>query len=55
MQQRAWTSRFTLSEVERERERQIPCDTTYMWNPKYNINERIYETKTDPQIQRTDL
>ena len=24
-----------------ERERQIPYDTTYMWNPKYNMNKSI--------------
>ena len=28
-----------------ERERQMPYDTTYMWNLKY-IDEHIYETKT---------
>ena len=28
-----------------ERERQIPYDITYMWNLKYDTNERIYETK----------
>ena len=38
-----------------ERERQIPYDITYMWNLKYDINQHIYETKTDSQIQRTDL
>ena len=30
-----------------ERERQIPYDITYTWNPKYDTNEPIYET--DPQ------
>ena len=29
-----------------ERERQIPCDITYMWNIKYNTNESIYETES---------
>ena len=38
-----------------ERERVIPCDITYMWNLKYDTNEHIYETKTDSQIERTDL
>ena len=33
-----------------ERETQIPYDSTYMWNIKYNTNEHIYETKTDSQI-----
>ena len=31
------------------RERQKPYNSTYMWNLKYNANELIYETKTDPQ------
>jgi len=26
-----------------------------MWNLNYNTNQPIYETKTDSQIQRTDL
>ena len=26
-------------------ERQIPCDTTYMWNLKYDTNEPIYKTE----------
>ena len=26
-----------------------------MWNLKYNTNEPLYETETDPQTQRTDL
>ena len=38
-----------LSEVKSERERQIPYDTTYMWNLKYDTNELIYETETDTQ------
>ena len=25
------------------RERQMPCDITYMWNLKYDTNELIYE------------
>ena len=36
-----------------ERERQISYDITYMWNLKYDTNERIYETETDSQIKRT--
>ena len=27
-----------------DRERQITCDITYLWNPKYDSNEPIYET-----------
>ena len=38
-----------------ERERQMPYHITYMCNIKYDPNERIYETETDSQIQRTDL
>ena len=37
-----------LSEVNK-RERQIPYAITYMWNPKYDTNEPIYETKTESQ------
>ena len=29
-----------------ERERQIPYDTTYMWNLK-NTNKSVYKTETD--------
>ena len=32
-----------------ERERQILYDITCMWNLKYDTNEPIYETETDPQ------
>jgi len=32
-----------------EREKQVPYDTTYMWNLKYDTNELIYETETDSQ------
>ena len=38
-----------------EREGQIPYDITYMWNLKYDTQDHIYETKTDSQIQTTDL
>ena len=30
-----------LRESKSERERQIPCDITYMWNLKYDTNELI--------------
>ena len=30
-----------------ERERQILCDITHMWNLKYDTNQLIYETETD--------
>ena len=28
----------------RQRERQVPYDINYMWNPKHDANELIYET-----------
>ena len=36
-----------LSEVHSERERQIPCDITCMWNLKYGTNEPLCRTETD--------
>ena len=42
---------ITLSEVMSERERQIPYESTYMWNLKYSTNVPVYEA----QSQRTDL
>ena len=38
-----------------EKERQIPCSITYMWNLKYDTNEHIYKAKTDLLIWRTNL
>ena len=35
------TSRIIILSEKSERERQIPCDISYMWNLKY---ERIYKT-----------
>ena len=35
-----------LSEVS-QKERQIPYDITYIWNLKYYVNERIFETERD--------
>ena len=35
--------------IKSERERQIPRDSTYMWNLKYDTNELIYKTETDSQ------
>ena len=29
------------------RERQIPCDISYMWNLKYGTNEPIHTIETD--------
>ena len=34
-----------------ERERQIPYDITYMWNLKCGINEPIYNTETDSDME----
>ena len=42
-----------LSEVKSERERQRPYDITYMWNLKYDTNERTYETEIDSQREQT--
>ena len=36
-----------LSEVRSERQRQIPYDITYVWNLKYDTNERIYQIEID--------
>ena len=32
-----------------DRERQISCDNTYMWNVKNDTNELMYKTEIDPQ------
>ena len=37
-------------QVNSERERQIPCDITYMWNSKYDKNKPIYKTETNAQM-----
>ena len=34
-----------------ERERQIPYDSTYMWDLKYDTNEHTQETETDVEIR----
>ena len=36
-------------------EKQIPYDTTKMWNPKCHRNEFIYRTETDFQTQKINL
>ena len=38
-----------------ERERQITCDITYMWNLKYGTDETIYRTETNSWTQRKNL
>ena len=35
-----------------ERERQIPCNITYMWNLNCDTSALIYKTETDPQTHR---
>ena len=35
------------------RRKQIPYDTTYMWNLKYDTNEIIYKTETNTDIENT--
>ena len=34
-----------------ERQRQIPYNTTYMWNLKQDLREDTYETETDSDIE----
>ena len=36
-------------------ERQIPYNTIYMWNLKYDINKLTYKTETDSQTLKTNL
>ena len=36
-----------------DRERQIPYDTTYMWNLKYDTNGLIYKTETHRHRKQT--
>ena len=38
-----------------ERETQIPYDSTYMWNLKYDTNECSYKTETDSETWKTNL
>ena len=33
-----------------ERERELPYESTYVWNATYDINEPVYETETESQI-----
>ena len=44
-----------LSEVKSDRERQIPPDITYIWNPIYGTNEPIYGKETNSWTWRIDL
>ena len=30
-----------------QKEKDIPCDVTYMWNVEYDTGEPIYKTGTD--------
>ena len=38
-----------------DRERQIPYDTTYMWNLKYDTNGLIYKTETLEVVCKTRI
>ena len=39
-----------------QRERQVPCDITSMWNlNKNDTNELVYKTETDSQTSKTNL
>ena len=35
--------------AESKRERQVSSDIACMWNLKYDTNEHIYKTETDPE------
>ena len=39
--------RDSHNKSDRERQRPIPYDITYMWNLKYDTNEHMHETETD--------
>ena len=41
---------YHIKQRKSERERQIPCNISYLWNLKYDTNEHIYETEIDSQI-----
>ena len=40
-----------LSEIRKTKK--IPCDTTYLWNLKYNTNKLIYKTETGTHRKQT--
>ena len=40
---------ITLKWNKLQKERQIPCDITHIWNLKYDTNEIIYEIETNSQ------
>ena len=42
-------SNTDLERSQSDRERQIPCDITHMWNLIYGTNEPICRTETDSQ------
>ena len=46
------TRDYLLSEVS-QRERQIPCDITYMWNLKYNTNEPMKQKQNHRYREQT--
>ena len=37
-----------------ERERQITCDVTYVWNLNYDTDDLVYTSETDSQTQKTN-
>ena len=49
-----WVDQRISYQVKSERKRQILYNIIYTWNLK-NTNESIYKTKTDSQIQKTNL
>ena len=48
-------SRDYHTETKSEREKQVQYSVTYMWKLKYDTNEPIYETETNPHRWKTDL
>ena len=44
-------SNYHTQQSKSERERQIPYDTIYMWNPKYDTNELIYKRESGTDIE----
>ena len=45
---------IVLSEKKSVRQRQIPYDFTYMWNPQNNINDQIKQKQNHRYRKQTD-
>ena len=46
---RDYHTKWSKSEKDKDRERQIPYDITYVWWLKYDINEHIHRKEMDSQ------